>query len=104
MTLNIETDLEVLLEHEEEHAALRSDDGAVEGAAVVGQPREDRVELVVEVLVVDVLRLARLEVVTRLRRRRRVEILRGNSDVLYLIQQKPLVGHVTFRVNWIQGR
>ena len=74
----VETDLEVLLEHEEEHAALRSDDGAVEGAAVVrGQPREDRVELVVEVLVVDVLRLARLEVVPRLGRRRGVEILHG---------------------------
>ena len=74
------TDLEVLLEDEEEHAPLRGDDGAVEGAAVVGQPREDRVELVVEVLVVDVLRLARLQVVTRLRRRRRVEILRGHSE------------------------
>ena len=72
----------MLLEDEEEHAPLRGDDGAVEGAAVVGQPREDRVELVVEVLVVDVLRLARLQVVTRLRRRRRVEILGGNSDVI----------------------
>ena len=82
MALNIETDLEVLLEHEEEHAALRSDDGAVEGAAVLRQPREDRVELVVQILVVDVLGLARLEVVPRLGGRRGVEILRArNSNV-----------------------
>ena len=71
----------MLLEDEEEHAALRGNDGAVEDATVLGQPREDRLELIVEILVVDVLRLARLEVVPRLGRRRGVEILEQARDI-----------------------
>ena len=76
----MQTYLEVLLEHEQQHAALRGPDGAVERATVLRQPRKDRVELVVEILVVDVLRLPRFEVVPRLGGRRGVEILAGNSN------------------------
>jgi hypothetical protein len=81
---------EMLLENEEEHATLWGRDGLLQRFAVFRQPRKDGVEVVVEVLVVDVLRLASLQVQPLLARRRWMKRLEQTRVVLNK------VGHFEF--------
>ena len=78
----------MLLEHEEQHTALRGRDGVLQSLAVLRQPREDRVEVVVQVLVVDVLGLAGLQIQTLLARWRWVKRLKENSKLTFNPDQR----------------
>jgi hypothetical protein len=66
----------MFFEHEKKHTALRCRDGFLERLAVFRKSRIDRIKIVVQILVVNVLGFSGLEIQTLLARRRRSKRLK----------------------------
>ena len=77
---------EVFFQDQEKHASLRCGDGLLEGSAVIREPREDGIPLVIEILVVDVLGNSCLQVVTGFGGRRRFQSLKKDQiSTFYMV-------------------